>query len=261
MALKLFWRRKPFTPANAVNLSVKPSLTSNVPSVSGFEEEGKHGLERIRIYHGLFRFHRRNRQPPFKRSTKKDTGTVLIGPIAAAAVSQMNFLKRLIYPVPSCQEFCSDSFHSTDNLTSLSNPQMIIRTNTFPQDMNPTASEDKHVSFSCLSIREYALIIGDNPSCSSGVPTALGWDHTDDITFDIDCYENHRGPRRSIPQLKMGSNYRRELLCENEPELNEHLHRVERRLYRERRKSKLNKFFAPPKDCECDNNISLQTNA
>lgn len=34
-----------------------------------------------------------------------------------------------------------------------------------------------NVSFSNLSIREYNVEIGDNPSCSYGVPISLGWDY------------------------------------------------------------------------------------
>jgi hypothetical protein len=34
-----------------------------------------------------------------------------------------------------------------------------------------------NVSFTNLSIREYNLEIGDNPSCSYGVPISLGWDY------------------------------------------------------------------------------------
>merc|ERR1711971_1191058 len=92
--------------------------------------------------------------------------------------------------------------------------------------------------------------IGDNPSCSDGPPTSLGWEHEDDQIFDIEDYESCRAPRRSLSQLKMGSDLRRKLLCENKPELTQELRRIERKLYRERRKCPLTKFFTPPPECE-----------
>jgi hypothetical protein len=35
--------------------------------------------------------------------------------------------------------------------------------------------ENKHVRFSTVEIREYAVIVGDHPCCSAGLPLSLDW--------------------------------------------------------------------------------------
>mmetsp|Transcript_24953 Transcript_24953/g.38403 ORF Transcript_24953/g.38403 Transcript_24953/m.38403 type:complete len:204 (+) Transcript_24953:80-691(+) len=53
------------------------------------------------------------------------------------------------------------------------------------------------VSFGICEIREYQVIIGDHPSCKSGLPISLGWKHAGTEVVDIDEYEFIRAPFRS----------------------------------------------------------------
>jgi len=55
----------------------------------------------------------------------------------------------------------------------------------------------KRISFGTIQIREHVQTIGDNPSCSSGVPVQLDWDHTDMEELKLEDYEAYRtNPRR-----------------------------------------------------------------
>ena len=112
------------------------------------------------------------------------------------------------------------------------------------------AKTQKVVSFKTLSIREYDLIIGDNPSCSVGLPITLGWNHTDDKIIDIDYYETNRKPRRKPSEFKLASDIRLELLCDTGINHRKQIHHIERKLYKERKPCKLDKFFAPATEIE-----------
>jgi hypothetical protein len=79
----------------------------------------------------------------------------------------------------------------------------------------------KHnVSFNSLSIREYSVEMGDNPSCSYGVPISLGWDYEelDELPLDNatneteDCETNEKSRRKKSHELLLSYNDRRRLL-------------------------------------------------
>lgn len=57
------------------------------------------------------------------------------------------------------------------------------------------------VSFRNISIREYPMIVGDNPSVSSGPPLTIAWDFDELGTIPLEEYENHRPARRSADQM------------------------------------------------------------
>jgi hypothetical protein len=69
---------------------------------------------------------------------------------------------------------------SSDNSDSTSQQQQ-------QQQHRPRES----VSFSDITIREYNITIGDNPSCSSGAPISLHWSYDPNhISCTVDCYED-----------------------------------------------------------------------
>lgn len=72
----------------------------------------------------------------------------------------------------------------------------------------------RSVSFSNLHIREYTSVeISDNPSCSNGPPIQLGWEYRDQIiSVDVDKYEEHRSPRKTLSQMLLPYHVRRYLL-------------------------------------------------
>eukprot|EP00567_Pseudictyota_dubia_P011791 CAMPEP_0197464460 /NCGR_PEP_ID=MMETSP1175-20131217/64034_1 /TAXON_ID=1003142 /ORGANISM="Triceratium dubium, Strain CCMP147" /LENGTH=320 /DNA_ID=CAMNT_0043000441 /DNA_START=287 /DNA_END=1251 /DNA_ORIENTATION=+ len=81
----------------------------------------------------------------------------------------------------------------------------------------------KSVRFSSVHIREYAPVVGDNPSCNEGLPVQLGWEHTPTSSFEggIDAYEKSREGSRmtcngnlAAVELRMSRRRRMEVLIE-----------------------------------------------
>ena len=70
----------------------------------------------------------------------------------------------------------------------------------------------KSVSFSIISIREHALIIGDHPYCTTGLPVSLDWGSSKTHVVDVDEYEKIRPQRRSGVQMKTTYLERKNLL-------------------------------------------------
>jgi len=71
------------------------------------------------------------------------------------------------------------------------------------------------VKFSDITIREYNLTLGDNPSCSSGAPVMLHWSYDPDATtHQLDLYEKSRleFTPRTRSQMVLPMSRRHELL-------------------------------------------------
>ena len=77
-------------------------------------------------------------------------------------------------------------------------------------------SKSRSVSFDKIIIREYDLIAGDNPACSSGAPISLGWKFNPvHEQFPVEVYENYRdGQRNSHEHLKLNDRVRYRMLME-----------------------------------------------
>lgn len=73
----------------------------------------------------------------------------------------------------------------------------------------------KRISFNDVSIREYGLTVGDNPSCSSGPPLSLTWEYIETHSTNLEVYERIRGPRRDLYDLIMDRDDRQEMLVED----------------------------------------------
>ena len=82
-------------------------------------------------------------------------------------------------------------------------------------------SLNRNVSFNNLSIREYNVEIGDNPSCSCGVPISLGWDYEEQEALPLDALDDPETTalggsgsrrRRKTHELILSYNDRRRLL-------------------------------------------------
>lgn len=72
------------------------------------------------------------------------------------------------------------------------------------------------VSFDSVSIREYSLVPGDNPSVSGGPPISLGWDHCERYASALDPYESFReGKRRTSAQMKIPTKIRKNMLLQH----------------------------------------------
>ena len=82
------------------------------------------------------------------------------------------------------------------------------------QDDDPRAV----LRFGVVTIREYPIIVGDNPSVSKGVPVSIAWDYISEVSFDCITYETARvkdstgGRKRNQQEMFMTSTYRFDLL-------------------------------------------------
>jgi len=63
--------------------------------------------------------------------------------------------------------------------------------------------EKKNVRFSTIEIRLFDRTIGDNPSCSDGVPITLDWNYTMLPAKDLQEYEENRIPKRNKNHLAL----------------------------------------------------------
>jgi hypothetical protein len=57
------------------------------------------------------------------------------------------------------------------------------------------------VSFSTVEIREYPIILGENPSVPKGPPLTIDWQHFDEDSFELEEYESSRPDRRRYREM------------------------------------------------------------
>jgi hypothetical protein len=55
--------------------------------------------------------------------------------------------------------------------------------------------KSKGVCFAFVEIREYEMVLGDNPSVTNGPPISLGWAVESISIFTVDMYERSKDPR------------------------------------------------------------------
>jgi hypothetical protein len=74
-----------------------------------------------------------------------------------------------------------------------------------------TSSSSPSVRFSNVEIRSYPMVLGDNPSVTSGVPITIDWEYEDQVVCDVAEYEKSRPARRVRTELLMPSSIRARL--------------------------------------------------
>lgn len=71
------------------------------------------------------------------------------------------------------------------------------------------------VSFKTVSIREYEIVPGCNPSVSVGCPVSLGWGYTEEMHMQFHAFETIRQPQRRMQhQMRMPKTYREDKLLD-----------------------------------------------
>ncbi|KAI2498830.1 hypothetical protein MHU86_15683 [Fragilaria crotonensis] len=106
-------------------------------------------------------------------------------------------------------------------LSASSSSSSLIATKSALKTSASSRSLNRNVSFTNLSIREYNVELGDNPSCSCGVPISLGWDYEEQEALPLDQVEDPDATaiggsssrrRRKTHELILSYNDRRRLL-------------------------------------------------
>jgi hypothetical protein len=83
-----------------------------------------------------------------------------------------------------------------------------------PKDQtNSQTTRTSVVSFDCVNVRSYPIVLGDNPSVSKGAPISIDWQHFRQDNSDIDKYEEARQvARRSKTQMRIPYDVRYDIL-------------------------------------------------
>ena len=67
------------------------------------------------------------------------------------------------------------------------------------------------VSFSTCYVREFDIVLGDNPSVYKGAPIQLGWNYNE-YELDVNDYEANHAMNRPLKQLLLSPNQRKNIL-------------------------------------------------
>lgn len=69
------------------------------------------------------------------------------------------------------------------------------------------------VQFDKITVREYGIVLGDNPACRSGPSVSIGWEYNEFPEIRVDDFESIReGNRRTKRGMLMDRSYRLKLL-------------------------------------------------
>jgi len=80
-------------------------------------------------------------------------------------------------------------------------------------DLSTINSDDVlAVTFDTVKVREYPIILGDNPAVSDGPPLQIDWVYNDVDEFGLEEYETSRPTRRKRLQMGMPASYRIDFL-------------------------------------------------
>lgn len=65
------------------------------------------------------------------------------------------------------------------------------------EPLSESTDDKRSVRFQLIDLIEIAIVLGDNPSLSTGgPPMSLGWDQIRRSEFDLDHYETYRPTRK-----------------------------------------------------------------
>ena len=63
----------------------------------------------------------------------------------------------------------------------------------------------KRVGFNYIEVKEYPIILGDNPSISDGIPVTIGWKPQKTIMLELEYFELYRPDRKPPKEMKLSS--------------------------------------------------------
>ena len=122
---------------------------------------------------------------------------------------------------------CAEDEHSNSNA-----PHSSCESSVGSSSGSDAPCAKKHVSFTALHIRMHAIILGDHPCCTIGLPLTLDWTVESEVSVDLEQYEATRERRRSRTEMRLSLEDRRVLLSDIS---DSDVRRVQRKLHKDRR--------------------------
>ncbi|CAJ1930915.1 unnamed protein product [Cylindrotheca closterium] len=94
----------------------------------------------------------------------------------------------------------------------MTNELPIGESKTTDETMGNSSEKKTAVSFSNIQIREYPIIVGDNPAIMTGTPITIDWEHVEEFDCSIDDYEQAKPKPRNMLELRLPARNRDEIL-------------------------------------------------
>jgi|EP00521_Asterionellopsis_glacialis_P009696 hypothetical protein len=111
---------------------------------------------------------------------------------------------------------------------------------------NGKTKPKQSVSFDRITVREYSMTLGDNPSCSYGPPVQLDWDYDENDSRDVDEFEDARSKERCGNLRFLCINYwDRCKIIQAAGHGERDIKNAERKVNRTRRQRDTTRFFLP----------------
>ena len=112
----------------------------------------------------------------------------------------------------STQSLTTSTSSSSSSTVSSLNSLASLSSSSSSNNNKQKKHHHHHVDFDSLTIREYPVILGDNPNVSSGAPLSLGWEYHEQPKRNIDMYEYTRKERRPRKHLAIPVEVRGQIL-------------------------------------------------
>jgi hypothetical protein len=158
---------------------------------------------------------------------------------ARLEVDDIYYVRTVLVAFIFCPHKTDNQFQSkTSNRQSINLGHLPIAGNTeysrkrgTQKDIEPTTMV---LTFTDVTIREYPVILGDNPSPKIGAPVGLDWDYTKEFIMDVNEFEeSRRGKRRTKPHHLYLSYYKRLEILESAGYTKKEFHATERQIQRQ----------------------------
>lgn len=121
---------------------------------------------------------------------------------------QRSLTKRLIRPFFDEDE----SGHTAPLSSEFTDSSNHISLKSCLKHSTTRTEKKKSVSFDSITVNEHQVILGDNPSVSSGPPLSLAWKSHSECVCTVNDYEERRPTRRTKETMLVPRNIREEWL-------------------------------------------------
>lgn len=111
---------------------------------------------------------------------------------------------------------CRSNNHNNSTKDASRCSNLVVRTQQESASQTYESSgTSPNVSFSTITIREYARRMGDNPGCKTGVSLTIEWKVQYEVSISLDEYEETRPARRERTELSIPPDVRMQMVRES----------------------------------------------